>query len=86
MDLGIAGIPQRVESSAPGGNVAQRSKTNKTKQAQAKRCHKDCDKECLELASRNGRSYILDKTNKLYEAKNTYTSDVRDMSSQFDQG
>lgn len=78
VNLGIAGIPQRVETSAPGSNVAQRSEGDETQQTQAKRCHEDGDEEGLELTARNGRPHVLDEANELDETKDAYKSDVSD--------
>ena len=69
VDLGITSVPQRVEASAPGSNVAQRSERDETKQTESKGRHEDRDKEGLELAPRNSRSHILDETNELDEAE-----------------
>lgn len=76
VNLGIAGIPQRVETSAPGSNVAQRSKGDETQQTQAECRHEDGDKEGLELTARNGRSHVLNEANELDEAEDAYKIDV----------
>lgn len=69
VNLGVASVPQRVESTAPRSNVSQRGKTDKADKTNAKGTNKKGNEERLELLARDGRANILDKSNKLKEAK-----------------
>lgn len=72
MNLGIAGIPEGVEATIPWRDIAEGGQTNQSNQANTKGGDKDGNKEGLELAARNGRSYIFNKGNQLEEAEDAW--------------
>jgi hypothetical protein len=73
MDLGIAGIPQRVETTAPRGDEARAGGDDQTSDPDAKCATGEQPQERLELAAGNGRTNVVEECKKLQEAKDTYT-------------
>jgi hypothetical protein len=71
VDLGIACVPKRVESTAPRSNIAERSQTDESCQADAEGGNENSDQEGLELLASNRRSDVLDEADKLDESENT---------------
>lgn len=65
MNLGVASVPERVESTAPGSNVSQSSQGNETSETKAKCCDEKSNKESLELSARNGGPNVLDEADQL---------------------
>jgi hypothetical protein len=69
VNLGVAGIPQRVESTVPGGNVSKRGQADNAGDANAEYREQDSVNESLELLARNGRSNVLDEADQLNKTK-----------------
>jgi hypothetical protein len=62
MNLGVAGIPERVESARPRRNVTGRGQSNKCEQASTEHSSHSYVEESLELAARNCRSDVFQET------------------------
>lgn len=65
--FGIFGIPERVESASPWGNLTSNGQTNETSKSKNTNGAHCPTEEKLELLLSNVRTYELSKCNKLQE-------------------
>jgi hypothetical protein len=71
MNLGVAGIPQRIETPGPGSNDARNSQQYKTSEGDGEHQEDKSSQQGLELLAGNAGTDELNKSNKLEEAKDT---------------
>lgn len=69
VNLGVAGIPERVETTTPRSNITKRGEGDETKEANAKRANNDGGQEGLELFTRDGGADVLDEADELQETE-----------------
>lgn len=76
VDLGVASVPQGVETAAPGRNVSKGGETHEADDTDTKGYNQKGDQKRLELLARDSRAHIVNESHELEEAKDAQSRHV----------